>query len=248
MRQKGKIFIRDKDKADKIFKRMDQVNIDKIKERIDLANKWADEIYDIVNTGKKLSSSKWKDHKLKALEYKNHLEAIADPRNRIFLHLEENQNLSRILSKRLEESLNYAIKRLDTNIEVIKGKIDKREIELSQIDFVSKKEDQYLRRPIAFCICLLYLDEKYDISTMTKKGLTQFIEDNFKDQKTGKAKSSVQKVVRTLMGHDARFVNEKPMFYFIGKKWEFREDHFDYMKKKYSDDYNKATEMIKEFK
>jgi hypothetical protein len=55
----------------------------------------------------------------------------------------------------------------------------------------------FLRRPVAFCICLLYKSNKYDITTMTIQSLKKFIDDNFKNEKTGEPLSSSQKVVRT---------------------------------------------------
>jgi hypothetical protein len=53
----------------------------------------------------------------KARQYKNHVEWMTDPRHRIFLHLQENQELS----SRLENLLVAAITRLNTNIDVLEG-------------------------------------------------------------------------------------------------------------------------------
>lgn len=101
-----------------------------------------------------------------------------------------------------------------------------------------------LRRPVAFCLCLLYKAGKYDISKMTKKRLEQFIKETFKDEKTGTAKTSAQRVVNTLTGYDIRFKNEKAILSYKDKKWKFQDDNFEYMTKSFSDDFNKALEIF----
>ena len=99
------------------FTENDQRNIKNIRDRIDLANAWVDEIYNIVNSDKQLSRSELIALKGKARQYKNHIELMTDPIHRIFLHLQENQELS----NRLENLLVAAITRLNTNIDVIEG-------------------------------------------------------------------------------------------------------------------------------
>lgn len=101
----------------------DQRSIKGIKERINLANEWADEIYNTVNSDKHLTRSEWEQLRKVARQYKNHLKTIADPRKKIFLHLQENEALSKSLSARLEQSLSVAIDRLNANIDVIESKI-----------------------------------------------------------------------------------------------------------------------------
>jgi hypothetical protein len=131
----------------------------------------------------------------------------------------------------------------------------------SYLNFLMKKDDletethmssgkgkSKLRRPVAFCVCLLYKANKFDISTMTKRGLENFIKEHFKDEGTGLPITSAQKVVHTLTGYDLRFKGEKAIIYYRNKCWKFNEENYSDMIDDFDNDHKKALELFEKFK
>ena len=93
--------------------------IEGIRERISLANEWADEIYNTINSDKQLSRPELTALKRRALKYIAHLVTIEDPRTRLTLHMEYNQELALSLTRQLEQALTVALKRLKSCVDVI---------------------------------------------------------------------------------------------------------------------------------
>lgn len=93
--------------------------VEGVRERISLANEWADEIYNTINSDKHLSHSELTALKRRALQYINHLKTIEDPRKRLTLHMEYNQELALSLTKQLERALTVALGRLKSCVDVI---------------------------------------------------------------------------------------------------------------------------------
>lgn len=118
-----------------------------------------------------------------------------------------------------------------------------------ELDLKNAKKTDFLRRPIAFCVCLHYEAGEYDISSMTKEKLKKYITDNFKDN-TGTPIASAQKVVNTLLGYDLSKEKEKSLLSYSDKtkSWRFRDDNYKYMIETFPDDYNKALKMFERFK
>jgi len=104
-----------------------------------------------------------------------------------------------------------------------------------------EKVNECLRRPVAFAICLLYINGKYDIAQMTKDNLKKFISLNFEN-------ISAQRVLVTLLNYDNRFKNEKAVFWYEDHSWQFRDDNFNYMKETYPEDFKKGTELFNTLK
>ncbi|MEI6050060.1 MAG: hypothetical protein WCS03_14250 [Bacteroidota bacterium] len=128
---------------------------------------------------------------------------------------------------------------------IVKESESEKKTETKKVDRLPKNENINLRRPVAFCICLLYKAGKYDISTMTKKRLEKYVGNNFKEV-------SAQKVVNTLLGYGLSNKKEQATFIYDSNInnswWEFMEESFDTMIKSFPDDYNKALKMFEKFK
>ncbi|HBE42431.1 MAG TPA: hypothetical protein DDW27_14750 [Bacteroidales bacterium] len=118
--KKGAIVVTDRDQADQIFYELDNRNIEELRHRIDLANLLADEVDNLIFSGKQIAHLEWKALKKKAYRNKAFLIKVQkDPKLRLFFRLQENQ----ALSKQLEQSLNNAIDRLTASINVIEDEI-----------------------------------------------------------------------------------------------------------------------------
>jgi len=147
----------------------------------------------------------------------------------------------------LDRNIEYV--RAGAVIKLIDGKINtviqKPEIKESrQLLSIPAKETtiikESLRRPVAFCVCLLYKAGKYDITQMKKTNLKEFISINFNG-------ISAQRVTNTLLGYDRRFENEKAVFYFKNT-WQFKDDNYEIMKKTYPDDFKRGEELFNKLK
>jgi hypothetical protein len=158
---KGAILVTDKDQSNQIFYELDQRNIKIIQDNISIANEWADEIHDIVKSGKQLSRDEWEAHKLSGLRYIDDLETARDPRKKIFLHLQENQAMSEHLSKRLEQTLNTAINRLKASINVIEGEIKALQIKTRQPEKHYNHLDELFKNPDDVEPCMKALNKVY---------------------------------------------------------------------------------------
>jgi hypothetical protein len=123
----------------------------------------------------------------------------------------------------------------------------KHEVTIRPLVVIESKEVQSSRRQVAFCIYLLYESKKLDISKMNKTLIEVFIDENFKDENS-KIIASATTVKNTLFGYDKDKGNEKALFNFKNRKWNFCQDNFDYMIKTFEHDYNKALEMFEKFK
>jgi hypothetical protein len=122
--------------------------------------------------------------------------------------------------------------------EAVINLIDNTEEKTKELLTVPDKETkENLRRPVAFCICLLYKVGRYDIDKMTKNYLQEFVRLNFRNV-------SAQRIVNTLCAYDLRFEKEKAVFYYNNKTWQFLDDNFEYMKKTYPEDFNKGQELF----
>jgi hypothetical protein len=101
---------------------------------------------------------------------------------------------------------------------------------------------QKLRLPAAFCVCMDYIEGKFDISGMTKATLKKYVRDKFQEG------LSDQKIVNTLLGYLPDKKNEKAFFSYKGKSWQFRQDNFDYMKVQFAEEYRQAENMQSKLK
>lgn len=102
----------------------DQRNIIELRHRIDLSNLLANEVDDLIFSGKQITHLEWKALKKTANRNKAFLVKVhKDPKLKVFLHLQENQELETTLSKQLERSLIDAIDRLSASINVIDNEI-----------------------------------------------------------------------------------------------------------------------------
>jgi hypothetical protein len=132
----------------------------------------------------------------------------------------------------------------------VKYWIINKEKQLAEISTTFKEDlacttNESIRRPVAFCIYLLYKSGELDISKMSKNEVKKFITDNFFNKETGKVSPSSQTVITTLFGYDLDNIKEKSFFDFNTKtkQWEFREDNFAYMAYTFPDDYIKGQEI-----
>jgi hypothetical protein len=103
----------------------DQQNIKELMHRIEVANLLADEVDDLIfSKGKQITRLEWMGLKKKANRNKGFLVKVQkDPKIKVFLHLQENQELETALSKQLERSLIDAIDRITASINVIDDEI-----------------------------------------------------------------------------------------------------------------------------